>query len=227
MRTVLLVPYRPDGGHRDRLWAWVSDRWSDEHPDISIFTHSGLPEGPFNRSAAVNGASDFADALGGWDLALIADSDSFVAPEQIEKALAMAQETGQLVIAHDHWRRLSKRGSERIMAGYSGSWEPFVEFDLPLTVSSMLACPRALWEEMRGFDPGFVGWGAEDLAFHAAAHWLGGGTGRIPGPVWHLWHPKPDASGTPEYHANFERMHHYTDCGDRAEMLALIKELRG
>ena len=219
----MLVPHRPDGGHRDALWAWTEAKWARDHPEIPYFTSTGPLTGLFNRSAAINSA---AEAAGDWDVAVIGDSDSFTEGNQVDQAIALASETQQMVIAHDHWRRLRRAGTKRIMEGYLGCWEPFVEFDLHNTVSSMITMPRALWEAVRGFDPGFVGWGFEDLAFHASCDRLGGGTGRIKGPVWHLWHPKPDASKTREYRAALERMHRYCACETAAEMRALIKELR-
>lgn len=225
MRIVCLVPYRPDGGRRDAVWAWIQARWTREHPDYPVLTHPGALEGPFNRSAAINGASE---AAGDWDLAFITDSDSFVAPNQARTALGIAESTGRLVVAHNRWRRLSERGTQRIMGGFNGSWEPFVEFDLHNTVSSALAVPRHLWDKVGGFDPGFLGWGHEDYAAWFAFNEIGGPTGRIDGDVWHLWHPTDgtDRSQDPQALANVQRMHRYAETKGHDNMLALIDELR-
>lgn len=80
MRTVVLIPFRSDGGRRDQLLAWVTARWQLVHPDFEVFVGSHDDGGPFNRSAALNVA---AAEAGDWDLAVLADGDSFVGGEQV------------------------------------------------------------------------------------------------------------------------------------------------
>lgn len=223
MRTVMLVPHRADHGWRDQLAQFTRTRWQVEHPDIPYFSASGPIDGPFNRSAAIN---DAAAVAGPWDVAVIGDSDSFTNIRQVLDAVGAARRMMGLVIAHDHWRRLSHAGTRRIVVGGAEPSSQDVEFDLHLTVSSMIAVHRELWEAVRGFDPGFEGWGMEDIAFHAACDRLGVVL-RVQGPVWHLWHPKGDASETPEYRANVARMNRYTACDDSRSMAKLIAELRG
>ena len=69
MTTIIIVPYRPDNGQRDKLWRHVKRRLTLEQPTWSI-VEGRSPDGPFNRSAAIN------DAAGcDWDTAVITDAD--------------------------------------------------------------------------------------------------------------------------------------------------------
>jgi GT2 family glycosyltransferase len=182
-------------------------------------------EGPFNRSAAINQASRSA---GDWDVAVIADSDSFVGYEQLQQAIDGAERTGQLWLAYDVFMSLDKPMTDRILAGYTGPWEPGVELRLEGTCSSVLCVPRALWDRVGGFDEGFVGWGAEDVAFWVATDALGGGFHRVPGPVWHLWHDKsPDTLEASEHRkAGWARLDRYGQCErDPVKVAALLAEL--
>src|SRR5690606_37920878 len=57
------------------------------------------------------------------------------------------------------------------------------------TQSMCLAVPRAVFEAVGGFDPGYRGWGGEDNAFWHSASIVSGEPHRAPGAVYHLWHP--------------------------------------
>jgi hypothetical protein len=218
----VFVPRRADGGRRDELWAWVRDRWAREVPWP---VHEGHhDDGPFNRSAAINAA---AAKAGAWDVGIIADSDSFCGTEQLRHAVALASSTGRITFAYDRFMYLSRHGTDQVMGGYAGMWEPFVEWSLPGTCSSMVVVPRSLWDAVGGFDEGFEGWGMEDVGFSLACQALGGGMERVPGPVWHLHHtPSAENAPTPQFHRNVERMKRYEACGyDPAKMAELLASL--
>lgn len=220
MDVAVLVPRRSDGGRRDEVWSWVRQRWATEHPDWPLF-EGHHDDGPFNRSAALNQAARDA---GDWDVAIIADSDSFVSVQQATDAAAVAHRTGQVTFAYDRFSYLSRRMSDRVMAGYRGDWTLGVEWTMTGTCSSMVAVPRGPWDVMGGADEGFVGWGGEDIAISLALQTFGGGMHRIHGDVWHLWHPP--AAHTHD-HVWPERMQRYADAAyDVDKMRALITELR-
>jgi hypothetical protein len=180
-------------------------------------------DGPFNRSLAVNRA---AEAAGDWDVAVVADSDSFVGDDQFWSAVGVAFGTGQITFAFSLFRYLSREMTQNVMSGFTGDWSPGVEWELGGTCSSQVVVRRDLWDKVRGFDPGFVGWGMEDVAFSLACTSLGGGARRVAGDVWHLWHP-PSTDATPLREANTERMRRYEACHyDPVCMRAVISELR-
>jgi hypothetical protein len=225
MRVAVLVPRRADHGRRDTLWAFVADWWAKNHRDFAV--HEGHHEdGPFNRSAAINAA---AAAAGDFDVAIVADADSFCGQQQITAAIDLAATTGRMTLAYDRFNYLSREMSDRVMAGFNGMWEVGVEWSLPGTCSSMVVTPRALWDAIGGFDEGFVGWGMEDVGASLAMQAIGGGLERIPGPVWHLHHtPSTENSHTsPQWQANVKRMRRYEACDyDAKKMRALLKRLQ-
>jgi hypothetical protein len=225
-RVVVLVPRRPDGGHRDRVWAWLRSRWETEHPDWDLYEGTESGAGPFNRAAAIN---DAAERAGDWDAAVIADADSLVSAQQASTAVALAACTGQIVFGYERFRYVTEAMTARIMGGYLGDWVPGVEWTMEGTCSSMLAVSRPLWDEVGGFDRGFVGWGFEDVAFSLACQSLGGGMHRIAGDVWHLWHEPSPVTGdseSPIWQANKSRVDLYMEAAyDPARTRRLLAQL--
>lgn len=212
IRTVILVPYRPDGGHRDRLWQFTKQWLQDRHPLYEIFEgHS--PDGPFNRSAAVN---DAASQAGDWQVAVIADADTIVPARQLRKAVAAATLDDRLVAAFTSVIELDKHCTENILtAGLSLDTLGIdrVRTDDIATQSSALAINRFLWDKIGGFDEKFIGWGGEDNAFWKAAEIHGGTPKRIDGSAIHLWH-EPAADRRTRlrdagYQANLQRWKRY------------------
>jgi hypothetical protein len=223
MRTVVLVPRRSDGGRRDVLWTWLAQRWKQDRPDWEVF-EGHHNDGLFNRSAAINTA---ARAAGQWDVAVIADADSLAGADQLQQAVDLAATSGTMVIAYTRYVYLNRTMSDLILAGFTGSWWDGVEFTLANTCSTMVAVPRKLWNAVGGFDEGFVGWGWEDCAFSASCAALGGRT-RIPGEVWHLWHPPSGENNqdSPEWQAGLARLNRYSACEeDPKKTRALLVEL--
>jgi hypothetical protein len=176
------------------------------------FEGSGPLDGPFNRSAAINEA---AHAAGDWQVAIIADCDSWVPRTQVEQAIVMAQHTGRLVIAHDGiWQ--SRDRDWNIIEQVRGSQ------------SGVLAIRRDLWDTVAGFDERFIGWGHEDRAFHHACLIAGGKPLRVPGPITHLEHGAKATSlalrGDAQFEANRALARRYLDCPDVAALAGLIAE---
>lgn len=170
---------------------------------------------------AINFASELA---GNWDIAIVADSDSFVGAEQIDAAVATCTQTGQMTLAYDRFAYLSHDMTDRIMGGFRGNWWDGVEWYLPGSCSSMVVVTRDVWDAAEGFDEGFIGWGGEDVAFSHKAQTFGGGLQRIKGEVWHLWH-------APAVHANNDvwvpRCERYARASyDRDAMRTLMAELK-
>ncbi len=231
MRTVVLVPRREDGGFRDDLWAWCRDTW---WADLGLPIYEGHhDEGPFCRSAAINTAARYADGLIGdrpWDVAVILDADTIVDHAAVASAALLAERSGQITWAFSRWAGLSSEGSALVRAGYDGGWDEHVAVEILHSASSCLAVPRRLWDRVGGFDEGFVGWGYEDAAMSLACQAIGGGSHRIPGTAWHLWHPPAEGTGDsthPLWIANRDRCQAYVDAGwdDYVAMETLLRDL--
>jgi len=195
VRTVLLVPRRTDGGPRDRVWAWCRDRWTRYHPDWDV-VEGHHEDGPFNRSAAVNRAADDA---GDWDVGVVIDSDVFLRVSQAEAAVESARRTGLVTWGHRRWRGITEDWTRRIVADRRDfgpevdreDMDVLVERTNPISWSCFIAFPRAVFDDMGGFDERFEGWGYEDMALQSLVVGLYGHE-RIEGDVYHLWHPRSE-----------------------------------
>lgn len=231
MNVRLIVPRRADGGHRDKLWSFCRAYWVKERPAWEV-VEGHHEDGLFNRSAAINRA-----ATGEWDVAVILDSDTILDVDSIDAAIARAHETGHLVLPFKVRCLLNQAGTVKILRGHSGSWSGYVAArqtprDRYEYISGCQVVPRALWDEVDGFDERFEGWGGEDDAFHAACTALTGHDARcdrLEGRAWHLWHrPSPHANHrTATYRQAKALSDRYVATTDAGAMRRLLGEPRG
>jgi len=223
MRAVILVPRREDNGHRDRVWVWCKAWWRENLPELQIYEGHHYGIGLFNRSLALNLA---AKQAGKWDVALIIDADVICDPEQVREAIETALVHRGLVLSFSRRHNLNQRGSEAIMQGEQGSWRRFIAKTYNDMASSCVAISREVWDLVGGFDEKFAGWGFEDSAFSLAVETMTGNTiHKVPGELWHLWHPTaPEGKrGTASYQANRNRMEAYRQAlGNKTATKGLI-----
>lgn len=230
MNVTIVVPRRPDGGQRDRLWEHCRSRWTNHFPEWSIVegNHDG---GPFNRSAAINaGVAAAAD----WDVLVIIDSDVLADPTAVAAAVDVAAGTGRMVLPHNERIMLNKAGTEKVLAGHRGSWRErsMVETVYTDSISCVVAVSKQLWERVGGFDPLFVGWGFEDSAFTRACMAVTGKPYiRLASELFHLWHPPQEGAHRhgAQQKTNRARLVRYEkahDAGDVATIDELLGEAR-
>lgn len=175
--------------------------WETEHPSFEIIEgHHDAAEGKFNRSIAVNRA---AAAAGAWDTAVIIDADVLIHRTNVRAGLVLAQRFNRVVIPFRVYQSLSQIGTSRIMAGWKGDWTTVSAKAYWDSVSCVVMVPRALWDQVGGFDERFVGWGWEDTAFACSTDTVSGRL-RLEGTLWHLWHPQSPERNTKtaEYRAS-------------------------
>jgi glycosyltransferase involved in cell wall biosynthesis len=213
----VLVPRRNDHGHRDHLWRWTQDTYWRKQRGFRVVEGHHV-EGPFNRSLALNLASDIA---GNWDVAVIADSDAWVPPEQLAEAVTLARKTNRLVAAFTEVHEVGEKDTAELLSG-NVITTPAAERvrTRPLeTQSVMLAVTRNCFEQVRGFDPKHVGWGGEDNSFWAACAIATGEPLRVDGPAYTLWHQPATREHQPR---NAQRFGQYR----KARTIADIHRLR-
>lgn len=193
----MLVARRNDGGHRDRLWRFLKRHYY-LIPRVVEGYHK---DGPFNRSLALNIASTLA---GNWHVAVFIDSDAYIDPERLNEAIRLAVDTQQMVIPFDKVVELNEWTTDEILTSgkllYSPEQDQIEKVrDTPVTTQSLfVVVPRNLYEQVGGFDEQFVGWGGEDNAFYRSAEIIGGEVLRMPGNVYHLWHPQASRAHQPQ-----------------------------
>lgn len=209
MRTVLLVPWRTDDGVREKVWAACRRRWETLFPEWPIY-EGASPDGPFNRSAAIN---DAAKQAGEWDVALVIDADVMLPAKNVREAVRRAAKTGQVTWPHRRWRGMSEEATTALLKAKPETAEgmlgpggiersDFTKADIDLLVekttrlswSCAIAICRDAWDRIGGYDERFVGWGHEDGAFSSAVMGLVGHD-RIEGDVLNWWHPRSPGLG--------------------------------
>lgn len=207
MSTIVIAPYRPDGGWRDRLWQFLlATYWKPMGYPIVVGEHL---DGVFNRSKAINDAADR-----DWKYAIIADCDTWVPAGQLHRAVMNAKITNHLSAAFDSVVELTQPTTQDLLEGKIGLTDSLGTArirrrDLE-TQSSMLVVSRPLWDRVGGFDENFTGWGGEDNAFWKACTLHGGRPHRISGNAYHLWHMPADGKHSgPEYTKNLALWRRY------------------
>jgi hypothetical protein len=214
---IVIVPYRPDHGHRDRLWAHLKDNyWAHQPYDVVIGEHL---DGPFNRAKAVNQAAER-----DWDIAVIADNDTWVPAKQLHRAITVTNVTKKLTAAFDAVVELSAPCTDDIITGrttLAGSFSATKVRTRTLeTQSSMLVVPRQLWDQVGGMEARCQGWGAEDNIFWHACNILGGEPNRISGNAYHLWHSPAGRHGI-DYKRNLNLWRRYQEARTVEELRAV------
>lgn len=203
---------------RDRLWTHCCKHWP--WPVVE----GQHAEGTFNRGAAINNG-----ARGEWDIIVILDADVIAPVEQIDQAIKTALETGHMTLAFDHYVNVSEEATERVLSG-SAEWpaESDALYTMDHHLSSIIAVPRPLWDRVGGFDERFAGYSFNDVQFALACQTLGGGMERVPGTVWHLYHPDDFSAG---YRDEALRLscgllvdRYWQAAGDPVAMQALVDE---
>lgn len=220
MSAAFLVPRRADHGARDRLWAYTRPLWQERFPSTPIIEGHDDAAGLFNRSRAMNRAR----ALAGHDVGtlVILDADVLVDPGQVAEAIELAEASEQLTIGYTYWCGLTELGTEQVMAGEQSGWSGWVQDRYSHSVSSLVAVPAGLWDEVGGFDERFQGWGLEDSAFELACRTLGGGSNRVEGDLWHLWHPRDSKAHHAERLANRPWFRRYQQALHRPERMRSV-----
>lgn len=228
----VLIPWRTDDGARAENWELVEQVMWELWP---LVEEAAGPDGPFNRSAALNEAYRQVDGPCRLDdVVIVADADSIVPRHQLADAILVARASGRMTIAHDRWLNVERHERDHFLATGNLVDEELVHTDrgrVPRrayknTCSSMLVIPTKVWDRVGGFDERFVGWGMEDIAFNRIVTILCGKPERIRGPVYHLEHERAAAdrnrSRDAGYRANRALWHQYR----RARTAAEIERVR-
>ncbi|MBE4783913.1 hypothetical protein [Streptomyces caniscabiei] len=219
MSVAVLVPWRPDGGPRQAVWACVRARWEAIHPSWEIVT-GACPDGLWSKGAAV------ADALRqtAAEVLIVADADvwSVGTPFAVEEV-----RTGRArwAMPHQLVRRLTPEATQAVLAGAAMSGQPTQETHPGTPGGGLVVLSRDVLEGVP-MDPAFTGWGQEDQAWALALQTLAGPMWRGDSDLFHLWHPpaprRSRAVGSAESLARYRR--YQAASGQTAQMRALVAE---
>lgn len=184
MKVAVVVPFRGDDPYRARNWAWIRNHYE---------THHGWPihvadnEGRWSKGAAIAAALEQCDA----DVLVLADADSFVHPDIIRQAVALAEEGAPWVVPHAKVYRQTCQMTDLVLAGAEPSRKRLARQPYDAVAGGGITIiDRATYEAVP-IDPEFYDWGGEDIAWAHALTTLVGLPVQLDGDLFHLWHPHP------------------------------------
>lgn len=187
MSVAVLVPwqYEPGRQHGFRI---VNDYLQECFPFWPRYiSHSGQH---FSRGLSLQLSAKKMRA----EVLVFHDADSLVPPAHLEQAVELARKRDALVWAYTHYLRLDERTSAEIEHwSQCEQAEPFQTLECPPSLG-VAAISTANYFRAGGYDERFRGWGYEDSALIVACDRAGLEQHRIPGPLWHLWHPPAPGS---------------------------------
>lgn len=220
----ILVPYRSDGGHRDRIFEWTQTFYKEQFPKAEICVGRN-DHNLFSRSAAINDAA----AKATKDVFLIVDADLLFDPSLVKASLQLLSDF-HWVVPYYSIRYATQESTERLLST-SPVWplqiqvqSEEIDWSVEGITGGIGIIPRKSFRKVRGFDTRFLGWGGEDDAFALAANTLCGKYTRLNSNIYHLWHPTEKSQGNPHYGKNLELLDEYKACdGNKKAMKKLIK----
>lgn len=150
---------------------------------------------PFNIAKAKNNGVRQASS----PKIVIADADVVIRKEQIEEALAKEG----WFIPYEVYLNLTQSHTDEFLNGTRElddcEWDHRI-----LSWAGMIVVDRQAYWDVGGHDERFSGWGLEDVALRLSLDNLYVQHERVPGNIYHLWHPTSEARtfGSEEYALN-------------------------
>ena len=222
--TVILVPFTSSDESRIAIWKWTKTWWEQ---NFSIPIYIGEDHGEnFNISSARNRA---AEKAGDWQTAIMIDADTVLTKEQVVKGVEMAQKTNGAVLPFTERWELTSEGTKMLMCDETSDWQSHAGRYRYNPVSGCVIVSRDLWDQVQGYDPGFVGWGHEDGAFMAmCAAFVDSPPQRLEGKQWHLEHTSAESKSMnhPVYLANQRRYQRYARAARKDNARELLMAIR-
>lgn len=185
MRQQVIIPWRDAGEPwRTRHFQFLLDYYS-QHFDVVVANN----DGDFNRSAARNKGVRESTS----DVSVIIDADNYIPVNQIWNAIEVSKRKGCLSKPFAWFGYLTESSTNLFYETYGN---PAVDFspsyiDPPQKdfTGGAYVIARQHWLDLGGMDEGFVGWGAEDDAFHLVCKREGIKIVYVDGYDYHLYHP--------------------------------------
>jgi predicted glycosyltransferase involved in capsule biosynthesis len=185
MKQQIIIPWRDAGcAYRRQHFEFLFKYYSQEF-DVVL----GDNQGDFNRSAARNSGVEQSTS----NVSVIIDADNFIPYEQIYEAVKVAERSDRLVKPFTWFGYLTEESTALFYDFHSS---PIVDFqptyvDPPQQefTGGAYVMKKSLWQYLGGMDEGFIGWGAEDDAFHLLCKKHKVAIRYVEGYDYHLYHP--------------------------------------
>lgn len=185
MKQQVVLPWRDAGcTYRKHHFDWLHEYYSKEF-DVIIADN----DGEFNRSAARNVGVEKTEN----EVAVIIDADNYIPYNQIYDAVRVASRSDRLVKPFQSFGYLTEESTRLFYEFYGDITLDFspIYIDPPINdfTGGAYVMKKSLWQKLGGMDEGFVGWGAEDDAFHLHCKNNDIKVRYIEGYDYHLYHP--------------------------------------
>jgi glycosyltransferase involved in cell wall biosynthesis len=183
MRQQVIIPWRDVGEPwRKKHFDFLSDYYSKEF-DIVL----GDVDGEFNRSAARNAGLEISDS----EVSVIIDADNFFPINNIFDAVSAAKRKDILVKPFSSFGYLTEESTNTFYNNFgTSSFNPlYLNPPQGNFTGGSYVMKKSLWQSIGGMDEGFIGWGAEDDAFHLLCKHKEIVVRYIEGNCYHLYHP--------------------------------------
>lgn len=185
----VLVPFRPDGGPRDRSWAWLRRRWALIHPTWTVHAGAAFDGEVWRKGRSFNLLAAQATA----DVLVLADADVWTGG--LTEAARLALEH-PWVVPHRTVHRLTEAETDGLLAAPPTTPIRAGRLIKPaytgVAGGGLIVIRR---DRLPALDECFYGWGGWDESTGVSLDTLLGRHRRLPQKLWHLWHP-PGARGT-------------------------------
>ncbi len=207
-KVSFILPFRTDNGPREEIFQWHRKRLEYLFPQAEIVVGDSDPDKPFSASVARNNA--FKRCSG--DILFFNDTDTIFDPLNIVKAIKITQQRPGLgwVYPYDVYHSLDPESGRKVLnspinidletttlTDVFTFTDPTQNPDHAPPYSGLLCMDRASFEVVGGFDEEFPVPGFEDWSFKDAANFYLGYYTRIPGAVYHIWHPRNGCEDNP------------------------------
>lgn len=213
----VVIPWSGNCVYRASARSYIASRWQSRGYKVKV----GEINGPWCKALAVASALRHSMA----DTLVITDGDVWTdaGPDAVERVasgeLAWSAPFGTV-------RRLNQESTVATLDGGPLDGRLLKPPFKAVPGGGIVVLRRDVYETAP-LDPAFVGWGHEDEAWGMALRCLFGPPGTASDPLWHLWHPPQDKSGTPERRQNQHRRAQYAKARRNPEaMTALLSEAR-
>ncbi|MEC0664469.1 galactosyltransferase-related protein [Priestia flexa] len=185
----VIIPYKPDNGHRDIVFKWIKCFYKKSMPEVELCIGDCKSE-LFNRSQAINTAAQKATK----DVFVIADGDVMYNPDVLVKAIRLLNKHAW-IIPYSKCLDLSRSSTEKLLSSIpewplsiKGEYKERYKNKSFNPVGGLVVVTRKTFYAVGGFDERFIGWGGEDDAFAYAVNTLCGHFQRLDEKNYHLWH---------------------------------------
>lgn len=198
----VLIPYGGDDPVRFENLRRILAHW---RPVVPVVCEHPMP---FSRAVALNQGAE----ASGAEILVLNDADSICPLDQVATAVELARDQAGMVFCYETYVRLDADGEPVWRQELAGS-------------QGCMAIRRTAFLELGGYDPRFVGWGFEDLAFGLVCDAVFGKARRVPGNLYHLDHPRYEGTWPEQERANellYER--YRAACDDPQALLAIRSE---